>query len=238
MLVNKMEGTIVVDVDDVIIYTTPLWFKRIMDNLDYMDYYLNDEWIPKNYNYQKDFNYPYIRPTYMFNDWLLRKDLSKEDYEEGSKYIMDFHFNNNFYFDNNLKFTKLAESLCQLVKFSAYQLTKIIFVTRVPDINNKELQNQKIKVLQNYFSNILQNIEIIIVDKNEKKSDIVKEYKNISAIFDDELWNIYDYIDNCNNLEGCTFMIPYTNYNINFSTDYLKKAHDKNAIVKYYKYND
>jgi hypothetical protein len=243
MLVNKMEGTLIIDVDDVIVYTTPCWFKRIMDNFEDFDYYLNDDMIPnfpENYNYynKENFMYPYTRTTYMFNDWLLRKNLSKEDFEEGSKMLMDLHCNNDFYLDFDLKFTQLADALKTLVRFSAYKFTKIVFVTRVPDATNKNLKEQKIKMLKDYFSDILKNIEIIIVDKFEKKSDVVKEYKNISAIYDDELFNIYDYIDNLNNIEGCTFMIPFTNYNMNFSTDYLKKAHDKNAIVKYYKYND
>ena len=225
-------GSMIIDMDDVLVYTVNLWFKYIMDRYELFKSYLNEDVIPDNYDYITHFNYPLSRPTYLFTDWLLKKDLSMEDQLIGRRFIMEAYHEhiNDFY--KNVTATPLVDSIISMFKYKDFKFDKIYIVTRTLDNFEKE----KTECIRRLFSPIINKVEIIFTEIGEKKSEAIKDIEKVSIIFDDELSNIYDYIDNCNNIDNCIMMIPTTGYNVPFDNAYNEKIKKHNITVRYYNY--
>lgn len=239
-MMSNFSGTIILDVDDVLFYTTSLWFHKIIEekfeilapylNMNVFSFDFND------YSYDKYFLFNYNRKDYLFSDWLLKKDLT----EEQKKFAIAEIFNcyeNNFYLNPLLRETELTRTIRHLGKSRQMNIDKIVLVTRTTD-NSKE---DKLTLLKNTFNNIKNKVEIILVQPHEKKSEAIKEYENISIIIDDELRNVYDYIDNGENVKDCSILIPsyaynceYYNEDIHFDSNMEEKAKEKNIDVCYY----
>jgi len=228
-------GSMVVDMDDILVYTTNLWFKYIMDNYEIFKPYLNEDVIPENYDYSTHFNYPLTRPCYMFTDWLLKEGLSVEDQLVGRRFIMEAYHEQVNYFYRTVISTPLVDSLISMFKYKNFNFDKIYIVTRTFDNFEKE----KIECIKRLFAPIIKDVEIRFTDIGEKKSDVIKDIENVSIIFDDELSNIYDYLDNSgDNINNCVMMMPITGYNTPFDKEYENKAKDRNITLRYYNYND
>lgn len=228
-------GSMVVDMDDVLVYTVNLWFKYIMDNYKIFKPYLNEDMIPENYNYDTHFNYPLSRPCYLFTDWLLKKDLSPEDELVGRRFIMEAYHEQVNYFYKSVTPTPLVESLITMFRYKKFKFDKIYVVTRTFD----NFEQTKTDCIKRLFAPILKNVEIRFTDIGESKSDVIKDIENVSMIFDDELSNIYDYLDHSGkNIDNSIMMIPMTGYNTPFDREYEKKANERNIILRYYNYND
>lgn len=233
-LKNIKPGSMIVDMDDILVYTTNLWFKSIMNKYNIFEPYINKAQIPKDYTYEKYFNYPLSRLKYTFSDWLLKKDLSIEDQLIARRFIMEAYLEiDNFY--DKVQPTNLAAGLISMFNYKDFNFDKIYIVTRTFD----EFTKSKTECIKRLFSPIIKDVSIIFVDPSERKSDAIKNIKNVSIIFDDELSNMYDYLDNCNdNIKNSIMMLPMCGYNMPFDKEYLKKAEEKNIIIRYYNYNE
>ncbi|MCQ2738511.1 MAG: hypothetical protein MJ224_07880 [archaeon] len=225
-------GTIVLDMDDVLAFTTSYWFKLIYDRLDVFEPVINKNMIPDDYEYNKDIYYPMERPTYYFADWLLKNNLTTDEELFGRKCIMDIFISNNNIYDY-ISPAPIIPSIIDMFNNKSFKFDKICIVTRSFD----EHYLSKTAFIKRNFASIIDNVEILFTDIDEKKSDVIKNIEHVSLIIDDELSNIYDYIDNSTNIEGSTILIPRTGYNQDISKEYLKKANDKKISVNYYSYN-
>lgn len=231
---NIQPGSMIIDFDDVLVFTTNYWFKCIYDRLSIFEPYIDKLKIPSDYDYDKYFNYPMTRDTYYFADWLLKKDLDIENSLIGRRFIMEAYLEQyDQFYDKAIK-TPLSNSLIYMYNYKDFKFDKIYIVTRTID----DFIKNKTKCIQEMFKSIVNNVEIIFVDLNEKKSDVVKDIPKISLIIDDELNNIYDYIDNLNNIENAIMLLPITGYNTNISKEYLEKARNKKVNIQYYNYNE
>jgi len=229
---NVKKGSIVVDMDDVLTYTTNLWFYCVMNNKNLLTK-IKPEVIPLNYNYNDFFNYPLIsRPTYLFSDWLLKESLTEKEKQAAMQDILKVYLNESDNFYKEVITTRLGEFIPTLFKYKHFNFDKVYVVTRTFDIYT----DAKIKCIKRILGPIIENVEILFVDINEKKSDVIKDIENISIIVDDELSNMYDYLDNSgDNINDCIMLIPLYSYNSIFDPAYLEKATKRNIMVEYYK---
>ena len=226
------KGSMVIDMDDVLVFTTSLWFKSIVDKREIFEPYFKEGIIPKDYSYDdKDFYYPMTRPVYNFAEWLLKEDLSTEDELIGRRFIMEAYIEIHDLYQKVIP-TPMVSSLINLFLAKNFNFDKLYVVTRTFE----ETEIDKINAIKFLFHTIVKDVEIIIVEPLEKKSDAIKDIKKVALIIDDELSNIYDYIVNSENIDDCVSMIPKTGYNKDFDKEYLKKAEDRNIIVQYYEY--
>lgn len=226
------KGSMVIDMDDVLVFTTNYWFKCIVDRYEIFKPYIKENIIPEDYDYDgKDFMYPMDRPTYYFADWLLKEDLSIEDNLIGRRFIMEAYLEQNEFYQRALS-TPIVSPLIQALKSHWFTFDKLYVVTRTFD----EKEKDKIKCIKYLFHQIIDQVEIIFVNANEKKSDAIKDIEKVSLIIDDELSNVYDYLDNCDNIKNSTIMIPKAGYNSIIDKKYIKKAEDNNIILRHYDY--
>ena len=227
---NIEKGNIIVDMDDVLVFTTSLWFANLYIHQNRYKSFCKKDIFPILFDIDRDFMYPLTRPTYYFNDWLLDESLSDEEKKDIGDLIFKEYTEDKTFYDR-VDPTPLVGSLISLVKSKNFKIDKLYVVTRTVEGQEKT----KLECIKRIFAPIINKVETIIVDLNEKKSDAIKDIKNIRLIIDDELKNIYDYIDNtdCN---GSIMMIPIAGYNIHFDKEYIKKSEEKNISVQYYNY--
>jgi len=230
---NKEKAIAIVDVDDVIIYTTALWYDRIFNLPDIFEKYVDKNQLLIPYNYNKNFMYNYSRPTYLFSDWLLKKNLTPEEWVEGDKLIMDIVKDSHFYDSDKLLPSNMLFGIKFLISNNTKNnLEKVIFVTR----GFPSSMDSKIKLIREYYKDVMGKIDIITVGRYEKKSEAIQDYKdeNIALLIDDEVHNIVDYLENCPFIKNCNILIP--KYGYNYSEENMKQL-DK-ALVKAIKNNN
>lgn len=225
--------TFIVDVDDVIVFTSSLWYDRIYRDPDTFKPFIDINKILRDYNYEKNFLYCQSREKFYFKDWLLREDLTPEERKMGEEKIMSVYLNDNFYLSNRLLPTSMLFALRNLLTMNTYNVDKLVFVTR----SYPENMNSKIEMIRTYFANVMNKIDIVIVDCNEKKSDAVKEYDNVTLVIDDEIHNIQDYLEN-SKFKDCLYLIPSYGYNHLEDDEYVSKlnnkANENNSLICYY----
>lgn len=236
----KIERTAIVDVDDVIFYTTSLWYDRIFLNPGKFKEYVDPDKIILPYNYEKDFLKIYDRECYYLSDYILKKDLSPEKKKEGEKAIMDIYLKDSFYNSNKLLPASILFYIKKLLQYKELGINKVVFVTRTFPEHSKS----KVEIIRDYFKDVMSDIDIIIVEPNEKKSDVIEEYNDIALIFDDELKNILDYLENSKHIKYAQFMIPEYGYNSMNNPNnkeiiekIIKLAEESNNTIQYYKPN-
>lgn len=228
---NIKSANFVVDMDDVIVFTTSLWFGKICTHRDLFEPYFKKDIIPKDYDYERYYAYPLLRSEFYFKDWLINPNISKDKIEYINNLILDIlRKDPDFY--SQVDPTPIVPALISMVKYKGFKVNKLYIVTRSYDEN---IQSKK-KCIQKIFAPIIDKVEIIIVEPNEKKSDAIKDIPDVRLIIDDELSNIYDYIDN-SNLNQTKIIIPRTGYNINFTKEYIDKAEEKKLDIEYYTFN-
>jgi hypothetical protein len=119
-----------------------------------------------------------------------------------------------------------------MFNYNHFKFNKIYIVTRTFE----EFMNAKKDCIKKLFLPIIKDVEIIFTGMTETKSESIKDIEKVSLIIDDELSNIYDYIDHSNNIDNALVVIPMTGYNTPFSKEYLEKAKEKNLMIKYYNF--
>lgn len=205
----KTERVAIVDVDDIIFYTTSLWYDRIyLHPKNFVDY-INPNKIILPYSYENDFLKIYDRDKFYFSDYFLKEDLSEEEKKAGNKAIMDIYLKDKFYDSPKLLPTAVLFYCKKLLQYPELGINRIVFVTRT----FPEHAQAKVDIIRDYYKDVMNSVDIIIVEPDEKKSDAIKEYDNIGIIFDDELKNILDYLENSNHIQYAMFMIPEYGYN-------------------------
>jgi phosphoglycolate phosphatase-like HAD superfamily hydrolase len=215
---------IVVDCDEVLTDISPLWVQKIIENRDYFDKYFD---LPETFDYNTEEGYKFVlsRPTFHLNKWLLKEgiNLTTDQEAELFKKFFDLYDNADFY--SECSPTRMAEGIYKL-SLQKY-VDKIYIVTRT----SEGTRESKETFLRNFLSS--PKFEIVFVGKEEKKSDYIKKLDNVKIIVDDELSNIHDIMDNCDNLNEVDFYIPYTGYN-EPDADLFDKADEKKFKLLYY----
>lgn len=237
----KLENNIaVIDVDDVLFFTTSLWFDRVMHCEELLEYAKPEfKKLKETYEYTKDFFYNYKRDKYLFSDWILREDLTEDERTKATDMILNLMKENNFYQDDKLKATPLVSALRSMAAFPSINITKYMFVTRTLD----GTKDDKIELLKFYFAPILNKIEICLVPRFENKANLLGDCEShIRLIIDDEFSNIFDYLKGCKNLSDCIILLPETGYNSKLSAEEWNEigelTKDRNIEINHYSYEN
>lgn len=226
MINPKMKLNIVTDNDEILTDISPLWMEKIYKNKEYFkDYFIlnRDNFDRTNI---KDYLYVMLRNKFYLNEWLKRKDiiLTKEKEKEVFNKFYSLYDNPNFY--PHCYPTKMCEGIYKLGLQNFIE--NIYVVTRTTE-NTKESKENFIK----RYLPLHNKVKIIFVKENEKKSSYIKNIDNIGLLVEDELSNIEDILDNCDNLTNSLFYIPKLGYNIP-TKDILFKAENKKVQLNYY----
>jgi hypothetical protein len=195
---------IVTDCDEVLTDISPLWVSKIHEEREFFEkyFYLNPTF---NHMGVEDYKKVLQRPEFHINKWMRKKDLILSEDEEKNLFDRFYSLYDNDDFYEECLPTKMAEGLYKL-SLQRY-VNKIYIVTRTSD----GTRDSKTKWLETHLSN--PKFEIILVGRNEKKSDYIKDLEDVKMIVEDELSNIHDIVDNCKNLSEVDLYIPATGYN-------------------------
>lgn len=223
--IGSKKSHIVLDCDECLALISPKWFDKIMKNRDYFDKYFD---LPESFNLEKDYYKIFNRNTFFLNEWLFKKNnnFTEEEAFECLMKMFELYDCKDFYDDiptNEMTraFTILATQ--KMVK-------NITIVTRSTG-NNRE---SKEKFIFNIFANSFDKVDIVHVERDQSKSSIIKELKDVALVLEDEPANIMEILMNCPNLEYTDFYIPYYGYNKNLNPEIIKLAEKNNNQLKYY----
>jgi len=201
--------TVLLDCDGILCNIAPRWIKRVYDNKEKFSRYLNfdrditfnlDEY--KKIMLRKNF-YIQDNPEYI----NYKENLSKDEKLIADKLIYSLYDEKEFYKDLLPTEYGTVMSLAGTQTF----VKKIYVVTR--SFHNNNIFYKKL-FIEKLFKKSLKKLEIITIDENEKKSDVISKLGNdICLIADDEVKNIDDIILNCENVNECVIQLPRYNYN-------------------------
>ncbi|ALN97895.1 hypothetical protein Bp8pS_216 [Bacillus phage vB_BpuM-BpSp] len=218
---------VVVDCDEVLTDISPLWTQKIYENRDYFDKFFNLE---ESFDMSNPEDYKKIlsRKDFYLNKHFMKNDLSEEDKKEVQEKFMELYDNEEFY--SECFPTKAFANLLNMKQGKLVE--KIYVVTRTTE-KTKQSKEEFIRMYSTIIGS--DDLEIINVGTNEKKSDYIKDLPNIGMVIDDELKNINDIIDNCPNIwnNEVVFFVPYTGYN-EPTAELYDKVDEKEISLMYY----
>jgi len=202
--INNISGNFVFDMDEVLVDLSPPQYSFIRMNWVFFSRYFKDLG-PLTRKKVLD------RPLFFMDDWLMKDEYSDEKYQDIQKLVKDFiierYFSSDLY--AVLKPTNFAQKTIMNPSFIEHKrVNKVYILTKT--INEKMTESKK-KFIKKWFNH--PKVELVIVQLNEKKSDIMKKNNITWNVFvDDDLPNIIDFVQNYD-ITGKEFMIPKTGYN-------------------------
>lgn len=226
------KSNMVIDCDEVLVHIAPKWIS-LMHTEDNFDYFNQFYKLSKNFDIEKHHEYILQRKKYYIDEWLIRKDVLEkftiEEYNEGRNELKKL-YDGDFY--NDLQSTNLANSIA--ISARTPMVKKITIVSKTCE-NKNGLEKSKTKFLRNLFNDANKKVDIKIIDYNDKKSDVINKLDKIDFIYEDDLNNVKDIIDNCgDNINNSFIYIPSYGYNNDLSKKYIDKATKKGIEIKYY----
>lgn len=217
---------LVLDCDEILCCISPKWVFSLYNDYNFFKKYLN---IPEKLELTREnFNRILMRPYFFLDSWLFKHDkkFTKEEVKEFKTRFIEIYDSKNFYDD--LEPTPFANAISYLAL--QHYIKNIYIVTRTTP-NNKD---SKERFLSKLFGTTLDKVQIFYLEKDEKKSDVIKNLNNISIVADDELENLEDIAMNCNNIKGANFYVPKYGYNRNPSENLLEACKNKKVIFNYF----
>jgi phosphoglycolate phosphatase-like HAD superfamily hydrolase len=224
MFGGKQPINIVTDCDEVLTDISPLWVSKIHEEREFFKkyFYLNELF---DHMGVEDYKKVLSRPEFHINKWMRKKDLTLSENEEKELFDKFYSLYDNDDFYRECIPTKMAEGIYKL-SLQRY-VNKIYIVTRTSD----GTRESKRKWLETHLSG--SKFEIIFVGRDEKKSDYIKKLDNVKMIVEDELSNIHDIVDNCDNLHEVDLYIPSTGYNLP-DHEFFEKMKENHIKPLYY----
>jgi hypothetical protein len=230
MNISQISGNFIFDMDEVLVDISPSFYRSIRFNWRKYNRWFNDLG-------PKDKKEIINRPVFEIDQWLLKdsiKKLSQDKKElitnDIKKLIFGDFFSQDIYYF--LEPTEFARKTIMNKSFIEHaRVNKIYILTRCVGTLMVKYKKNFVKKWFNH-----PKVELIIVDIDEKKSDVIKKLSiNWNLFVDDEIRNIADFAENFN-IEGKEFLIPATGYNkMPLALDILIK--EKGGVYNYYEKN-
>lgn len=227
---QQLKKHIVADCDEVLVRISPKWvyLMHSPENFEYFNRFFR---LNEGFDLKKHASIVLNRPQFYLNKWLLRKDiLEKNTIEEINECVdrmMSLYDSSDFY--DSLVPTALGKSLALAIKQP--RLERLSIVTRVTSEN----VDSKEKFLKTLFQGSMSKVDIYYIEADEKKSDVISILgDDIAAVYEDEVNNIDDIINNCNNIGQSTIFVPSYGYNVNIPQSTYETAKRKEIIIQPY----
>lgn len=221
--------SIFLDCDEVLCNISPKWIKLIYDNREYFDKVLN---LKESFNFynKKDYYDVLMRKDYFIEDYIEFKDEFKDD--EVTKRVVidkiyDLYYDPMFYID--LKPTGYGSTISKACLHDSL-IKKIYIVTKSTAYNFKS----KKYFLEKLFKPVIGKLEIIDIKVDEDKSNFIKEFQqDLCLIAEDNLDNVIEIFNNCENISDCFIQIPALGYNLPTESLYnIQETHE--VKISYY----
>lgn len=218
---------LIVDCDEILCNICPKWVKKLYekkeDFKDVFDFSKIEKVICDDIQYK---NLIMGREIGNLETWLLKEGV-----------IIDEKHNNLFHqcyevedFYEDLPLTKMGVGISRLSLQNAVK--KVYVITKVRG-DNPNLKS-KIPFIKSLFPK--DKLEIIVVPLEGKKSDYIKNINIRNGfIFEDDLNNVHDYLDN--GVNHCNIYIPRLGYNLP-TVNLYEKSTDADVCITYYEYVD
>ena len=227
---GKVNSHLVVDCDEVLVRISPKWVYKmhLPENYPVFEEHLQ---VSKKFDLEKHYDLIMMRDTFQLYDWLKRDyiegEFSQSEILEIKDRCLSMYDDPEFYDD--LQPTPLGRALSTFAVNKSVK--KISIITR----NLYESSGKsKMKFLQRLFHSSMDKVTIYELEAGDKKSDIIKEFDDVSHIFEDEVSNIIDIVDNCTNLSNAIISVPKYGYNVEIPMDTLKKADERDIEILRY----
>src|SRR5699024_6874016 len=234
---NGNNRHIVVDCDEVLVNISPiivgLMHHKDSGNYDYFNKYFRLSTDPDysvNDNEERILN----RPVFHLDNWLIRKDIisevGEEEYNEAvDRLVNDLIFHPSLY--DELIHTKMSKVLSDLARTD--MVDRISVVTKTSELN----LSSKERFLKILFQGSMHKVDIYYVEPDEKKSDVISGLKDdIACYIEDEISNIEEVVEKCDNVKDMIILVPSFGYNANISEELIKNCKDKNIDIRTYYY--
>lgn len=218
-------ANIICDCDEILCNIAPLWVKRMIDNKEKFNHYFDLD-ILEGLSEDELYNNIMERPNFYINLWLKRKDvqITEDELNTLMEEYINLYDTDDFY--SNLEPTDLAINLTKICYTT--MVKKVYVVTRCTEKN--------LRIKKEFIESIIpkSKLEILVVPSDAKKSDYVNGIDMTKGIiFEDELKNINDYLDNCQGLNEVNIYVPLLGYN-QPTQDLYDKCKEKNVEIIYY----
>lgn len=218
------ESNLIVDVDEILCNISPLWVKKIIENKkDFLDYF--DLSKIEKLSFDDLYSVVMKRKNFYLNVWLKKNDadVSESRLDEIQQDFFNLYDNDIFY--TLMKPTEMGKSIAKVTYTN--MVKKVYVVSR----SSSKTRDTKRKFIEDLIPK--SKLEIRFVDNDEKKSDYIKDIEiNEGIVFEDEIKNINDYLDNTDKRKYNIY-IPSLGYNQ--PTDELReKCKQKEVELIYY----
>ena len=199
------DANLVVDCDEILYNISPKWCKKIYEMKDVFEPYLRIDILEKAINAGEDYeNIILSRDKFYLNQWLKKENVELP--EEVYNKFMDIHNAIDFYDD--LRPTAMGIGISRLSYHK--NIKKVCVVTRHASINSLK---SKMAAIRGLFPS--GKLDVRILGANQKKSDVIKDIDLTNGfIFEDEISNIKDYLENGKNVTKCNIVMPVLGYNM------------------------
>ena len=225
---DSFAGTILVDMDDVLVRISPKFYSAIRKNWAHYSPWFMDYGMMSPEKVMD-------RPVFTMEGWLMKPEfLSDLDQYKAIREVIYRHFAADFFSQDvysDLEPTKLAKDILMNDALLARdEIKKIYILTRYPAEVPEMLQSKK-DFCARFFRN--KKIEMLPVPLyNTKAQAVTAAGIHWDLLIDDELSNIVDFIDH-SDISGKEIMIP--RYGYNKMSDLLKYSIEgKGAAYSYY----
>lgn len=227
---GKVNKHMVIDCDEVLVRISPkwVWKMHLPENYPIFEEHLQ---VSKKFDLEKHYDVIMGRTKFQVYEWLKREcidsEVSQSEILEIKEKCLRLYDDPTFYDD--LKPTALGDSLATLA--NNRNVEKISIVTR----NLYESSGKsKTRFIQRLFKSSMDKVTIYELEAGDKKSDVIKELNDVSHIYEDEIDNIIDIVDNCPNLSNMIISVPKYGYNMTIPEETIKKAAERDIdIIRY-----
>lgn len=227
---GNVKSHMVIDCDEVLVRISPKWVYKmhLPENYPIFEEHLH---VSKKFDLEKHYETVMRRDKFQLYDWMKREfiegEFAQSEILDVKEKCMQLYNDPHFYDD--LKPTEMAKSISMLARNN--NIKKISIVTRNLFDSSAESKRRFINKL---FASCIDKVTIYELEKDEKKSDVIKEFDDVSHIFEDEISNVIDIIENCPNLENVIISVPKYGYNVDIPQDITEKAAERGIdIIKY-----
>jgi len=218
--------TVVLDCDEILCNISPKWVRLVYEESETFNKYFK---LKDSFNfYGKDYYDVLNREEYLIQNYLKYHDeIQESDKPEIEKKLYDLYRRPDFYVD--LFPTNYGSAMSKGAIHT--MIDKVYVISKVLDDSNYRGKEAFIKKL---FKASSSKLEIIKVGMNEKKSDYIKQLGDEICLYaEDDMNNIIDVFEECDNMNEMFLQIPKLGYNL--PTDRLVQLSEyRNLKVTYF----